>query len=114
MDTLTKDIIEKLKLQISLEILKNSPYKEIYRSITKARTIGMILEACMKLPEEEIEKLKDKLDNNIKTALTPGVYIKVKKEKHIPNTMSFNFKRDKKHSRLVTIEGIRKRKTNYE
>ena len=112
MDTLIKDILQKLKLTISLELLNpdNSEYeKVVYREIAAAKTMGMLLEAIKKLPPEKMEKLKEKLEP--KTEIT--YKMKEKHQKRLAQTLfSVNFNENKKHPRLIMLEEIKKRKTN--
>lgn len=87
MDTFTTDIIQKLKLTIALQILHNEENREIYQEIAKARAPGMLIEAIKKLPDEEIQKIKEKLGSS--QIFLSKSNIKFKNRKYIPNTISF-------------------------
>lgn len=92
MDTLTKNILQKLKLAISLEFLNpnNTEYeKRIYREISTAKSPGMLLEAIKKLSPEEIERLKKKLEPDVQIIYKTKE--KFDKKRAIPNTFSLNF-----------------------
>ena len=110
-DNFTKNILDKLKIIISLKILHSEDrIREIYREIAKAKTPGMLLKASEKLPPEEIEICKRILDGEDKKAILKP--FKYQKNKNITPAFSFKFSDGdfKRKQRLEVLDRIRKNK----
>ena len=109
MEHLTSSTLYRLRLLISLRILhSNDEIRKIYREIAKAQTEGMMLEAIRKLPEGEIQYIKETLEPKEKIIPKPQEHFK----QGVP-LLSFKFfdgKDYKRKQRLEVLERIRKSK----
>ena len=107
MDTFTKSVLQQLKLIISLKMLHSEDeIKKIYQEVAKARTPGMMLEAMRKLPEGEIQIIRNILNKEEKIILRP---LSIYKNALNPPTLSFKFpEKPKKHPRIEMLDRIKK------
>ncbi len=111
MDSFTRNILNKLRLIISLKLLHSEEnVKKIYREIAKVKTPGMLLEAIERLPEEEAQIIWKILnDKEEKVTSKP---LKHQKNKNIIPAFSFKFSDGdfKIKQRLEALDRIKKSK----